>query len=83
MGKMHQSTFQYLRPSDEQVETMTVVRRAFERIYAHVDALVPEGRYKALTITALEQAAMWANKGITRESDGAPRPSATIPGTPI
>jgi hypothetical protein len=75
---MHQSTFQYLAPSDEQKATMAKVRAAYEVIYAAVNAEVPDGRYKSLAITALEESAMWANKGVTRESDGTPRPGAVV-----
>jgi len=30
----------------------------------HIDAHVPDGRHKALALTALEEALMWANKGV-------------------
>ena len=47
-------------------------------VYAAVNAEVPDGRYKSLAITALKESAMWANKGVTRESDGTPRPGAVV-----
>ncbi|MBC5825636.1 MAG: hypothetical protein GIX02_12605 [Candidatus Eremiobacteraeota bacterium] len=34
---------------------------------------VPAGRYRALALTALEESAMWANKGVIHDSDGGPR----------
>jgi hypothetical protein len=78
MGKMHSSTFQYLKPSPQQIAEMSAVRVGFEAIYATIDAFVPEGRYKAMAISKLEEAAMFANKGVTRDSDGTPREGAEV-----
>lgn len=80
---MHDSTFEYLLPTDDQKETMRVVRINFKSLCDVITKMVPDGRYKALTITALEEAAMWANKGITRDSTGAPINGATIPLPPV
>ena len=73
---MHPSTTQYLKPSDEQLVAMAKVREGYAATLALVDALLPAGRYKALTITALEESCMWAMKAISRDDDGAPRPGA-------
>ena len=36
-------------------------------MYAHtVNNSMPDGREKALALTAIEEAAMWANKGLAR-----------------
>ena len=59
---------------------MASVRQAFKTLADAVDDSVPAGRYKALAFTALEEAAMWANKGITRDSDGSPREGAETGG---
>ena len=75
---MHASTMQYLKPSPEQLATMASVREIFANALTVLDAVLPAGRYKSLTITALEEAARWANKGITRDSDGSPRPGAEV-----
>jgi hypothetical protein len=75
---MHPSTFQYLQPSPKQIETMTALRKAFERLQFELEALVPDGRYKSLAVTKLEECAMHANKGIMRDSDGTPREGATL-----
>jgi hypothetical protein len=74
---MHESTMKYLKPSEEQLATMDTVRAVFADTLTLVDNLLPPGRYKSLAITAIEEAAMWANKAITRESDGTPREGAT------
>lgn len=69
---MHSTTFSYLEPTIDQAETMHVIRTNFKSIAAVIERMVPGGRYKSLTMTALEEAAMWANKAITRASDGTP-----------
>ena len=74
---MHESTMEYLKPSTGQVEIMAETREVFSAALVKLEELIPDGRYKDLAIDALEVAAMWANKGITRESDGTPRPGAT------
>ncbi len=73
---MHSSTTNYLRPTFEQIELMKGVRFSIKEAIEKVQRMVPEGRYQSLALTALEQAAMWANKGITRNSDGSPRDGA-------
>jgi hypothetical protein len=73
MPKMHPSIFEYLRPSPDQITCMNLMREAYAKMMDMVAVSVPDGRYKALAITSLEESAMWANKGVTRESDGTPR----------
>lgn len=71
---MDSTLFEYLSPTDDQRATMGEVRRGYKVLCDLIERLVPLGRYRALTITALEESAMWANKAITRDSDGTPRP---------
>jgi hypothetical protein len=70
---MHPSTFEYLKPSEDQIERMALMRQAYAKMMHMVTVTIPDGRYKALAITSLEESAMWANKGVTRDSDGTPR----------
>jgi hypothetical protein len=76
--KVDKSIFEYLKPNADQQETMGVLRTNFAIVANVVDQLVPDGRYKSLAMTALEEAAMWANKGVTRCNNGAPREGAEI-----
>lgn len=76
---MHASTMEYLKPSEDQLKTMAAARKVFAQALADLDILLPAGRYKSLAITELEASAMWANKAITRDSDGTPRPGAVVP----
>lgn len=75
---MHASTMNYLLPTDEQKAHMQRVRDGYTFLLGVLETL-PNGRYKSLAITELESSAMWANKGITRDSDGTPRAGATAP----
>jgi hypothetical protein len=75
---MHPSTFQYLKPSAQQLKLMEHLREEVAHLYAEIDKHMPEGRYKSLAITKLEECAMFVNKGITREGDGTPREGASV-----
>jgi hypothetical protein len=70
---MHASTFDYLKPTDEQVATMQVVREA-AKVYADVLAQLPDGPDKTYALRKHREVAMWANIAITRNADGTPRP---------
>jgi hypothetical protein len=65
--------FEYLKPTDAQVDDMAVVRAAFMRCAEAVEAMLPDGPDKTHTLRVLRTAAMWANVGITRQPDGSPR----------
>lgn len=70
---LHESTFQYLNPTDEQKNQMAVVREA-ARVFCEVlDASLPEGPDKNYVIRKHRENAMWANVAITRLADGTPR----------
>lgn len=71
---LHQTTFQYLKPTDAQVAQMTVVREAAAAFCAVLEASLPDGPDKTFVIRAHRSNAMWANVAITREADGSPRP---------
>ena len=61
------NTYDYLKPSDLELKVMEVIRGAFKELDQLLSQNLPGGRYKSLTKTALEEAAMWANKSITRD----------------
>ncbi len=70
---MHSTTFEYLKPTDDQMARMQRVRDA-ARVYAEVlDRELPDGPDKTHTIRQHRQVAMWANVAITRNPDGSPR----------
>lgn len=70
---MHHTTFEYLKPTDEQVATMARVRTAAKAFCDVLEAELPDGPDKTFTIRAHRSNAMWANVAITRGPDGSPR----------
>lgn len=70
---LHDSTFGYLQPTDQQKQDMETVRQA-AKIYAEVlDNMIDEGPDKTYLLRKLREVAMWANIAITRNFDGSPR----------
>ncbi len=70
---MHPSTFEYLKPTDEQIAQMARVREA-AKVYCDVlDKELPDGPDKTFIIRAHRSNAMWVNVAITRQPDGTPR----------
>lgn len=70
---LHASTFEYLKPTDAQIEHMAKVREA-SRVYAQIlDRELPDGPDKTFVLRAHRSNAMWANVAITRQADGEPR----------
>jgi len=70
---MHNSTYEYLKPTDEQIEKMAKVRLAAKAYNDVLDAILPDGPDKTFVIRAHRSNAMWANVAITRHADGTPR----------
>lgn len=70
---MHNSTFDYLKPTDAQVADMTQARNAAKQYADQLEALVPDGPDKTYALRKLRELAMWVNVAITRNSDGSPR----------
>lgn len=70
---MHYSTYDYLQPTDKQIEQMTIVRAAAKLYGETLEAILPDGPDKTFIIRAHRSNAMWANVAITRLPDGTPR----------
>jgi hypothetical protein len=71
--KMHPSTYEYLKPTDAQMERMQKVRAAAKAYNDMLDAELPDGPDKTFVIRNHRSNAMWANVAITRTADGTPR----------
>lgn len=70
---MHSSTFEYLKPTDDQIERMARLREA-AKVYCDVlIAELPDGPDKTFVIRAHRSNAMWVNVAVTRHADGTPR----------
>ena len=70
---MHSSTFEYLKPTDEQMERMATVRGLFKTFTTQLDQYIFDGPDKTYLMRQLRDCAMWANTAITRNPDGSPR----------
>lgn len=70
---LHESTFGYLMPTDEQKARMERLRAAAKAYADAIEADVPNGPDKTYVLRAHRQNAMWVNVAVTRNADGAPR----------
>lgn len=70
---LHPSTYEYLKPSDKQIQQMAIIRKAAAEYGAVLDKYLPEGPDKTFVIRAHRSNAMWANVALTRQPDGTPR----------
>jgi len=70
---LHASTFEYLKPTDKQMETMAAVREQFAEFADKLDLAIDDGPDKTYLMRQLRDCAMWANIAITRNPDGSPR----------
>ena len=69
----HASTFEYLKPTDAQIETMAKARGEAASFAKAIDELVPDGPDKTYLLRKFREVAMWINIAITRQPDGSPR----------
>lgn len=71
--KTHASTYEYLKPTDDQIARMGRVRAAAKVFNDVLDAELPDGPDKTFVIRSHRSNAMWANVAVTRQADGTPR----------
>lgn len=70
---LHSSTFDYLKPTDEQIEQMAALRQASKEYAELIDSQLPDGPDKTYILRRIRETAMWINVAVTREADGTPR----------
>jgi hypothetical protein len=73
---MHPSTYEFLKPTEAQIEQLAAVRKAAKQYNDVLDQVLPEGPDKTFVIRNHRSNAMWANVAITRLPDGTPRQDA-------
>lgn len=71
--QLHASTFEYLKPTDEQVNTMAAARAATKAYADALQMVLPDGPDKTYLLRKVREVGMWANVAITRLPDGTPR----------
>jgi hypothetical protein len=58
------SIFRNRTPNDEQAEDLDAITEAMENAYDRLAAILPNGRYRSLAITKLEECSMHAKKSV-------------------
>lgn len=70
---MHPSTFDYLKPTDAQIEQMDRLRAAAKAYCEVLERELPDSPDKTFIVRAHRANAMWVNVCVTRLPDGTPR----------
>jgi hypothetical protein len=70
---MHKTTYEYLKPTDQQMSSMAAVREAAKAYSDTLETHVPSGPDLTYILRKLREVGMWANLSITRNPDGSPR----------
>lgn len=66
MNPQIENNFKYHSPKPGQPEKYTAIREKAKELASLIDDECPNSREKALAMTNLEQAVMWANAGVAR-----------------
>jgi hypothetical protein len=66
---MSKNTFDHHVPTSGQLARIQIVREEFKNLEAAILANSPAGRHRAVAMTHLETAAMWAIKAIIFEGE--------------
>lgn len=60
-------------PTPEKADTHEMLRENGYKLCMLIQELCPEGREKSLAITKIEEAIFWANAGLARDMQDAPK----------
>lgn len=67
------STFDYLKPTEGQVEVMNCLRKATAAYANLLERALDDGADKTYILRRVRETAMWINVALTRNADGSPR----------
>lgn len=70
---LHFTTFDYLKPTDQQVHRMQELREATAYYALLLENILPDGPDKTYILRRVRETAMWVNEAIIRNADGSPR----------
>lgn len=70
---LHSSTFEYLKPTDGQVDVMNHLRKVTADYATVIDNALDDGPDKTYILRRIRETAMWINVALTRNADGSPR----------
>ncbi len=65
--------FSYHAPSPDKSDTHEILRENGYKLSLLIQEYCPEGREKSLAITKIEEAIMWANAAVARDTENAPK----------
>jgi hypothetical protein len=71
--ELHPSTFDHVKPTDEQAETMRQASALSKGYADDIAGILPDGADKTYVLRRIRETAMWINTAIMREDDGSPR----------
>lgn len=57
-------TYAYHKPSQEGLDKITTLRKAFSDLHDLIEGTAPQSREKSVALTNLETTAMWAIKAV-------------------
>ena len=63
-----ENNFSYHPPTPRQAQNYIIIRNNAKTLAYKINDFCPEGREKALAMTKLEEAVMWANAAIARDN---------------
>ena len=73
---LHPTTFEYLKPTDGQIDVMNALRQITAEYAAKIDQALDDGPDKTYILRRIRETAMWINVCLTRNADGSPRAPA-------
>jgi hypothetical protein len=73
MSHLHTLTFEYLTPTQEQIQNMAEMRLIAQEYADKIDFTLHDGPDKTYILRKLREVAMWVNVSLTRYADGTPR----------
>jgi hypothetical protein len=70
---MHETTFEFLRPTDAQAARITRLQNAAKAYCGVLEAEIDDGADKTFVIRSHRSTALWATIAVMRHPDGTPR----------
>ena len=70
---LDKTTFEYLKPTEQQLADMTECREASAAYAKVLQRVLKDGPDKTYLMRKHREVAMWANVCVTRHADGTPR----------
>lgn len=70
---LHPSTFDYLKPREEQINVMNGLREYTKEYAERIDMALDDGPDKTYILRRIRETAMWINVCLTHHADGSPR----------